>query len=129
LAAPATGKSRSAQNLAAARCVISAISDPYEAGALIEQARALNKNVRVLARASSPEAVAHLRHLGADVIVFSDDEIARRLIEEALGAAEPEQGRPPGASPIAPALPRADAFALGAEPVGAPRLAPTEGRG
>jgi CPA2 family monovalent cation:H+ antiporter-2 len=116
-------------NLAAARCVISAISDPYEAGALIEQARALNKSVRVLARASSPEAVTHLRHLGADVIVFSDDEIARRLIEEALGPAEAGRGEPSGAPLVAPALPRVEAFALDAGPAGAQRLAPTEGRG
>jgi CPA2 family monovalent cation:H+ antiporter-2 len=88
-------------NLKQARCLVSAISDPFESGGVIEQAKAVNPGLHVVARASSPEAVPYLRGIGANDIIFADEEIARRMIERALARAEG-----PGAGPQqAPAHP------------------------
>ncbi|MBX9759534.1 MAG: Kef family K(+) transporter [Beijerinckiaceae bacterium] len=81
-------------NLKGARCLVSAISDAFEAGGIIEQARAANPNMRIVARANSEEAVDYLRSLGAQDIIFSDEEIAQRMIEDALAVAEAPVGAP-----------------------------------
>lgn len=49
--------------------------------------------MRIVARANSEEAVEYLRSLGAQDIIFSDEEIAHRMIEDALAVA----GGPKGA--------------------------------
>lgn len=74
-------------NLKGARCLVSAISDAFEAGGIIKKARAANPKIHVIARAHSQEAVEYLQALGAQDIIFSDDEIARRMIEETIAAA------------------------------------------
>ena len=81
-------------NLKGARCLVSAISDAFEAGGIIEQARAANPQMRIVARANSEEAVQYLRSLGAHDIIFSDEEIAHRMIGEVLAVAGRAQGAP-----------------------------------
>ena len=76
-------------NLKGARCLVSAISDAFEAGGIIGKAKAANPHIRIIARAHSQEAVEYLQGLGAQDIIFSDEEIARRMIAEAVAAAEP----------------------------------------
>ena len=76
-------------NLKGARCLVSAISDAFEAGGIIGKAKATNPHIRIIARAHSQEAVEYLQGLGAQDIIFSDEEIARRMIAEAVAAAEP----------------------------------------
>ena len=76
-------------NLKGARCLVSAISDVFEAGGIIGKAKAANPHIRIIARAHSQEAVEYLQGLGAQDIIFSDEEIARRMIAEAVAAAEP----------------------------------------
>jgi CPA2 family monovalent cation:H+ antiporter-2 len=66
--------------------LISAIPDAFEAGTLIEHARAANPPLRILARAHSAEAAIHLRSAGADVVIVGEDELARGIIREAVGS-------------------------------------------
>jgi len=54
-----------AANLAGARWFISAIPNPFENGNLIEQARAANPHLEIIARAHSDAEVDHLKHFGA----------------------------------------------------------------
>jgi monovalent cation:H+ antiporter-2, CPA2 family len=66
-------------NLAGARCVVSAIPDAFEAGHLVEAAKAANPGVRVVARAHSSEAVTYLRNLGADIVLMGEEELAKGM--------------------------------------------------
>jgi CPA2 family monovalent cation:H+ antiporter-2 len=81
-----------AANLPAARRLIVAVPEAFEAGQVVEQARAANPTLRISARAHSDEAVAHLAALGANLIVLGEREIAHRMLEDAR--AEPGTGAP-----------------------------------
>ncbi len=70
-----------AANLSGARWFISAIPNPFENGNLIEQARAANPHLEIIARAHSDEEVAHLTKFGADLIIMGEREIARGITE------------------------------------------------
>jgi monovalent cation:H+ antiporter-2, CPA2 family len=86
-----------AANLAAARSLLVAIPDGFEAGQIVEQGRATNPKIEIIARAHSDEEVAHLERYGADLIIMGEHEIARRMAERALGRmnAAPQAGREP----------------------------------
>jgi CPA2 family monovalent cation:H+ antiporter-2 len=71
-------------NLPAAKWLISAIPDPFEAGNLIERARKANPSIRVMARAHTDAEVDYLRGLGAELVVMGEDEIAKRIIKDVL---------------------------------------------
>jgi monovalent cation:H+ antiporter-2, CPA2 family len=66
-------------NLAGARYVVSAIPDAFEAGHLVEAAKAANPDVQVVARAHSSEAVTYLRSLGADAVLMGEEELAKGM--------------------------------------------------
>ena len=68
-----------AVNLPAARWLISAIPNPFEASDLVERARAANPSILIVARAHSEAEVAHLQGFGADHIVLGEREIAREM--------------------------------------------------
>lgn len=68
-------------NLAAAKTVLIAIPNAFEAGQVVETARAANPSARILCRAHSDEEVAHLTQLGADEVIMGENEIARGMIE------------------------------------------------
>jgi CPA2 family monovalent cation:H+ antiporter-2 len=68
-----------AANLAAARWLISAIPNPFEASHLIDTGRAANKDLTIIARAQSDAEVEHLRKYGAHHIVLGEREIAREM--------------------------------------------------
>ena len=70
-----------AANLAGARWFISAIPNPFENGNLIEQARATNPDLEIIARAHSDEEVEHLTKFGANLIIMGEREIARGITE------------------------------------------------
>ena len=70
-----------AANLSEARWFISAIPNPFENGNLIEQARAANPELEIIARAHSDEEVQHLRKYGADLIIMGEREIAHGITE------------------------------------------------
>jgi CPA2 family monovalent cation:H+ antiporter-2 len=73
-------------NLAQAKWLIVAIPDPFEAGHLIEAARAASASIRIIARAHSAESVDYLRSVGADTVVMGEDEIARGMVRDVLEA-------------------------------------------
>jgi CPA2 family monovalent cation:H+ antiporter-2 len=75
----------SAANLAEARSLLIAIPDGYEAGQIVEQGRAANPAIEIIARAHSDEEVAHLQRYGADLVIMGENEIAHRMAERALG--------------------------------------------
>ena len=70
-------------NLAAARTLFVAVPNAFEAGQIVEQARAANPGLRILARAHLDAEVDYLRQLGADVIIMGEREIARAMLEAA----------------------------------------------
>src|SRR5205823_13406042 len=55
-------------DLAAARRLFVTIPEPFEAGQVVQQARALNPTLDILARAHSDAAVTHLAGLGASLV-------------------------------------------------------------
>jgi CPA2 family monovalent cation:H+ antiporter-2 len=51
----------------------------------VEQGRAANPAIEIIARAHSDEEVAHLQRYGADLVIMGENEIAHRMAERALG--------------------------------------------
>ena len=70
-----------AANLGAARCLLVAIPDAFEGGQVVEQARALNPKLTIIARAHSEAEVLHLKKHGASVVILGEHEIARAMVE------------------------------------------------
>lgn len=89
-----------AANLAAARWLFVAIPNGFEAGRVVEQARKANPTLEIIARAHSDAEVDYLRRHGANFIIMGEREIARGMIEYALGEEE-TQGASPGGGPAA----------------------------
>jgi CPA2 family monovalent cation:H+ antiporter-2 len=80
-------------DLPAARRIFVAIPETFEAGQVVEQARAARPGLEILARADSEEAVEHLNRLGATLTVMGEREIAHRMLERALArGAKPAPG-------------------------------------
>jgi monovalent cation:H+ antiporter-2, CPA2 family len=84
-----------AANLPAARRLFVTIPEAFEAGQVVEQARAANAALVIMARAHSAAAVAHLDGLGATITVMGEREIANRMLENALGASDAKPRRCP----------------------------------
>jgi len=72
-------------NLAGARRLYITIPEAFEAGQIVEQARAANPTIDILARAHSAGAVEHLDKLGANLVVVGETEIAHRMLERGRG--------------------------------------------
>jgi CPA2 family monovalent cation:H+ antiporter-2 len=73
-----------AANAAAARRLILAIPNAFEAGQIIQRARTANARISIIARAHSDAEVEHLGGLGADTIIMGEREIARGIVEEVV---------------------------------------------
>ena len=73
-----------AANVAGARRLIVAIPNAFEAGQVVEQAKAANPDVTIIARAHSDAEVEHLTGLGADTVIMGEREIARGIIEKVV---------------------------------------------
>ncbi|MET4204623.1 YbaL family putative K(+) efflux transporter [Bradyrhizobium sp. LA6.12] len=71
-----------ATNPSRARHLVIAIPEAFEAGQIVQQARAANPDIRIIARAHADAEVDHLKGLGADVVIMGEREIARGMIEE-----------------------------------------------
>jgi CPA2 family monovalent cation:H+ antiporter-2 len=86
-----------AANVAGARWLISAIPNPFESGNLIEQSRATNKGLDIIARAHSDAEVEYLRKCGANLTIMGEREIARGICEHVLSgigvATAPERAK------------------------------------
>lgn len=74
-----------AANMAHARRLFVTVPETFEAGQVVEQCRAANAKLEILARAHSDEAVEHLSGLGADLAISGEREIALRMLERAGG--------------------------------------------
>jgi CPA2 family monovalent cation:H+ antiporter-2 len=69
-----------AANLEKARCLLVAIHENFEAGQIVEQARAINPNLVILARGHSEAEKAHLESCGATSVVLGAEEIAGAML-------------------------------------------------
>jgi CPA2 family monovalent cation:H+ antiporter-2 len=67
-------------NLGGARYLLIAIPEAFEAGQIVQQARAANPGIRIIARAHSDAEVEHLKSLGADLVIMGEREIALGII-------------------------------------------------
>jgi CPA2 family monovalent cation:H+ antiporter-2 len=67
-------------NLVGARYLLIAIPEAFEAGQIVQQARAANPGIQIVARAHSDAEVEHLKSLGADLIIMGEREIALGII-------------------------------------------------
>ncbi len=71
-------------NVSGARLLLVAIPETFEAGQIVQQARAANPDLTIIARAHSDAEVDYLRKLGADQTIMGEEEIARRMSVMAL---------------------------------------------
>ena len=85
-----------AANLPAARRLFVTIPQAFEAGQVVQQARAANPALEIVARAHTDDEVDHLTRLGADLTVMGEREIAHRMIERGLRDDAPD-GKPAAA--------------------------------
>jgi CPA2 family monovalent cation:H+ antiporter-2 len=70
-----------AANLPDAKLLLVAIPDAFEAGQIVEQARAINPRIEIVARAHFDAEVEHLLQHGANTVVMGEREIARTMLE------------------------------------------------
>ncbi|MGE0257483.1 MAG: YbaL family putative K(+) efflux transporter [Alphaproteobacteria bacterium] len=70
-----------AANLPEAKLLFVAIPDAFEAGQIVEQARAVNPRIEIVARAHFDAEVEHLLEHGANTVVMGEREIARAMLE------------------------------------------------
>ena len=73
-----------AANLGAALCLLVAVPDAFEGGQIVEQARAANPALRIVARSHSDEETEHLKKLGADTVIMGEREIATAMLADIL---------------------------------------------
>jgi CPA2 family monovalent cation:H+ antiporter-2 len=70
-----------AANLPAAKTLFVAIPESFEAGQVVEQARAANPSLEIIARAHSDVEQTTLNKLGANYTVMGEREIAQGMME------------------------------------------------
>jgi K+:H+ antiporter len=75
-----------AANYPAARCLLVAVPDGFEGGQIVEQARAINANLPIIARSHSEEETGHLQRHGASKVIMGEQLIAHAMIEDARTA-------------------------------------------
>jgi len=78
-----------AANMTDARLLLVAIPNAFEAGQIVEQARAANPTIDIVARAHFDAEVDYLSKLGANVVIMGEREIARSMAEYARTKAQP----------------------------------------
>ena len=70
-----------AANLPDARCLLVAIPDAFEGGQVVQQARAINPKLPIIARAHSEEEIDYLKRHGANPVVMGEHEIAKAMLD------------------------------------------------
>ncbi|MEX1059868.1 MAG: YbaL family putative K(+) efflux transporter [Methyloceanibacter sp.] len=70
-----------AANLPGARCLLVAIPDAFEGGQVVQQARAINPRLPIIARAHSEEEIDYLKRHGATLVVMGEHEIAKAMLD------------------------------------------------
>ncbi|MGE5260733.1 MAG: YbaL family putative K(+) efflux transporter [Actinomycetota bacterium] len=71
-----------AANLGKARCLLVAIPDAFEGGQVVEQARAINPDLPIIARAHSEDEIEHLMKHGASLVIMGEHEIAKAMVDD-----------------------------------------------
>jgi CPA2 family monovalent cation:H+ antiporter-2 len=69
-------------NLPEARFLLVAIPDAFEGGQVVQQARAINADLPIIARAHSEEEIEHLKRHGATLVVMGEHEIAKAMLDK-----------------------------------------------
>jgi CPA2 family monovalent cation:H+ antiporter-2 len=69
-----------AANLGKARCLLVAIPNAFEGGQVVQQARAINPGLRIIARAHSEAEILHLMKHGASLVVMGEHEMAMAMV-------------------------------------------------
>jgi CPA2 family monovalent cation:H+ antiporter-2 len=85
-----------AANLAAARSLLVAIPDAFEGGQVVQQARAINAKLTIIARAHSEEEIVHLMKHGASLVVMGEHELAVAMVSHVTRPSKTRPTRPPG---------------------------------
>jgi len=93
----APGDALAAANVAAARFLMVAIPNGFEAGQYVRQGREANPGLRIVARAHSDVEVDHLNGHGADEVVLGERETALAMVER---LASPGTAEPLGPAPV-----------------------------
>jgi CPA2 family monovalent cation:H+ antiporter-2 len=75
-----------AANLPGARCLLVAIPDAFEGGQVVQQARAINPGLPIIARAHSEEEIDYLKRHGATLVVMGEHEIAKAMLDNVAEA-------------------------------------------
>jgi len=91
-----------AANYPAARCLLVAIPDGFEGGQVVEQARALNPRLPIIARSHSDEESEHLTRHGATKVIMGEHLIGQAMVADAREAgviALPDAAVPVAAAP------------------------------
>jgi CPA2 family monovalent cation:H+ antiporter-2 len=76
-----------AANVAGAKLLFIAIPEAFEAGQIVQQARAANPALEIVARAHFDAEVDHLLKLGASEVIMGEREIAHAMLDHARGVA------------------------------------------
>ena len=66
-----------------ASCILVAIPNGFEAGQIVQKAKALNPGLTIVARAHSDDEAEHLRRLGASKIIMGERELALAMVDAA----------------------------------------------
>jgi CPA2 family monovalent cation:H+ antiporter-2 len=124
----ASGKALGLANVGAARALLVAIPNAFEAGQAVEQAHKLNPDLQIVARAHADEEIDYLRDLGATQVIMGEREIGLGMLGwiEAAWPAQPAAQMP--ASVVAEAPIRAEPVPVvtTAPAAAEPRTSPAE---
>jgi len=66
-----------------ASCIFVAIPNGFEAGQIVQKAKAVNPTLTIVARAHSDDEAEHLRRLGASKIIMGERELALAMVDAA----------------------------------------------
>ena len=88
-----------ATKLTSACCLLVAIPDAFEGGQIVMQARAVNPDLLIIARAHSEEQVLHLKKHGASTVIMGELEIAKAMIRDVRDTVTVQQLRANAVTP------------------------------
>jgi len=100
-----------AANYPAARCLLVAVPDGFEGGQIVEQGRAINPHLPIIARSHSDEETGHLQRHGASKVIMGEQLIAHAMIEDARAAVAFSAASPVTTDPRPATAPTGDAIA------------------
>ena len=92
-----------AANLGQARILLVAIPDAFEGGQVVQQARAANPGLPIIARAHSDEEIAHLDTCGASQVIMGEFEIAKAMVAAVVAPVSPTEPKSAPTQPSGPA--------------------------